>query len=116
MASQIQIRRDSASNWTSTDPTLAQGEIGYETDTRKMKVGDGSTAWTSLPYFFDASLYLLVDGSVASTGPVEIPSDEAFYLGDKTTEGSWRIIRDGDNLLFQRYESSVWTSKGGMSA
>lgn len=51
MATQIQIRRDTAANWTSTDPTLASGEIGYETNTGKMKIGDGSTAWTSLAYF-----------------------------------------------------------------
>lgn len=50
MAVQIQIRRDSAADWTSNDPTLALGEIGYETDTGKFKIGDGSTAWTALEY------------------------------------------------------------------
>ncbi len=51
MAIQIQARRDTAANWTSKNPTLAQGEFGYETDTGQMKIGDGSTAWTSLSYF-----------------------------------------------------------------
>lgn len=46
----IQWRRDTAANWTSNDPTLAAGEAGYETDTGFIKVGDGSTAWTSLGY------------------------------------------------------------------
>jgi hypothetical protein len=46
----IQVRRDTAANWTSTNPTLAAGEIGLETDTLKIKVGNGSTAWTSLAY------------------------------------------------------------------
>ena len=46
----IQIRRDTASNWTSTNPTLASGEMGFETDTGKLKIGTGSTAWTSLSY------------------------------------------------------------------
>lgn len=50
MAIQVQIRRDTAANWTSNNPTLAQGEWGYETDTTKLKIGDGSTAWTSLGY------------------------------------------------------------------
>ena len=50
MATQIQLRRDTAANWTSTNPTLAQGEPGLETDTGKIKYGDGSTAWTSLAY------------------------------------------------------------------
>ena len=51
MADIIQIRRDSAADWTSVDPTLANGEIGYETDTEKIKIGDGVTAWTALSYW-----------------------------------------------------------------
>jgi len=47
---QIQVRRDTAANWTSTNPVLAAGEIGLETNTRKTKFGDGTTAWTSLAY------------------------------------------------------------------
>ena len=53
MADIIQIRRDTAANWTSVDPTLANGEMGYETDTGKSKMGDGVTAWTSLSYHVD---------------------------------------------------------------
>lgn len=43
-------RRDTAANWTSVNPTLAAGEFGYETDTGKLKIGDGTTAWNSLEY------------------------------------------------------------------
>lgn len=50
MAAVIQVKRGSASSWTSANTVLAAGEIGFETDTKKMKVGDGSTAWTSLAY------------------------------------------------------------------
>jgi len=46
----LQLRRDAASDWTNNDPTLAEGELGVETDTLKFKIGDGSTAWTSLGY------------------------------------------------------------------
>jgi hypothetical protein len=46
----IQVRRDTAANWTSANPTLSAGEIGWESDTRKIKFGDGSTAWNSLSY------------------------------------------------------------------
>jgi len=51
MANTIQLKRGNAADWTSSDPTLAAGEFGYETDTGKFKVGDGSTAWSSLSYF-----------------------------------------------------------------
>lgn len=47
----IQIRRDTAANWTSTNPTPAPGQPCWETDTKKLKVGDGATAYNSLAYF-----------------------------------------------------------------
>ena len=50
MADIIQVRRDTAANWTSVNPTLAQGEFAVETDTNQFKIGDGATAWTSLTY------------------------------------------------------------------
>lgn len=53
MADRIQIRRDTAANWTTANPVLAQGEEGWETDTGNMKIGDGSTHWASLAYAFD---------------------------------------------------------------
>src|SRR6516164_6132754 len=47
---QIQLRRGAASAWTSNNPTLAAGEVGIETDTGFMKIGDGAGAWTTLKY------------------------------------------------------------------
>ena len=48
---QIQVRRDTAANWTSVNPVLAAGEAGYETNTGLLKYGDGATAYNSLAYF-----------------------------------------------------------------
>lgn len=50
MALQIQLRNDTAANWTSVDPILATAEIGVESDTLQFKVGDGTTAWSLLAY------------------------------------------------------------------
>jgi hypothetical protein len=50
MAVQIKWRRDTAANWTTNNPVLAQGEPGFETDTGKYKIGDGATAWTTLSH------------------------------------------------------------------
>ena len=50
MTTRMKLRRDTAANWTSVNPVLGSGEEGFETDTRKRKVGDGTTAWTSLTY------------------------------------------------------------------
>lgn len=45
----IQVRRDTAANWSSTNPVLASGEPAFETDTGVLKIGDGVTAYNSLP-------------------------------------------------------------------
>lgn len=50
MAVQIILRKGTASEWTASNPTLASGELGYETDTKKLKIGNGTTAWNSLAY------------------------------------------------------------------
>jgi SH3-like domain-containing protein len=47
----IQLRRGTATQWTVANPVLALGEPGHETDTRRVKIGDGATAWNALAYF-----------------------------------------------------------------
>ncbi len=64
VVTQIQVRRGTASQWTSTNPTLASGEWGYETDTGKVKIGNGSTAWNSLAYQGAGD----IEGVTAGTG------------------------------------------------
>ena len=50
MAVQIQIRRGTAAQWTSANPVLAIGELGVETDTNQLKIGNGTAVWSALPY------------------------------------------------------------------
>lgn len=56
MADLIQLRRDSKANWELTNPILAEGEPGIETDTRKQKVGDGISHWNNLPYMSGSAI------------------------------------------------------------
>lgn len=51
----IRLRHDTAANWTSANPVLLAGEVGIETDTRKFKVGDGSSTWSSLSYYIEGT-------------------------------------------------------------
>ncbi len=46
----IQLRRAIGASWTSANPTLATGELGFELDTLRFKIGDGSTPWNTLAY------------------------------------------------------------------
>lgn len=68
MATKIQWRRATAANWTSTNPILLSGEVGYETDTAKIKIGDGSTAWTGLSYFAGSGLGSVVEDLTPQLG------------------------------------------------
>jgi hypothetical protein len=67
VVTQIQIRRGTAAQWTSTNPTLAAGELGLETDTLLMKAGNGSTAWTSLAYINQYGLPVLTQNAQTGT-------------------------------------------------
>ena len=79
VVTQIQVRRGNASQWTSTNPTLAAGEWGFETDTGKAKIGNGSTNWTGLSYFGGSGTVTsitagtgLSGGTITSTGTISI--------------------------------------------
>jgi|LakMenE18May11ns_1017448.scaffolds.fasta_scaffold9943283_2 hypothetical protein len=64
MATRMQQRRGTAAQWTAANPVLAAGEIGFETDTNKFKMGNGSSAWSALQYFANAAeLAAIVDGA-----------------------------------------------------
>lgn len=51
MSFRVQIRRDTTTNWSSVNPILLDGEMGYDTVLKCLKIGDGVTPWNSLPYF-----------------------------------------------------------------
>ena len=78
MAIKIQLRRGTATEWTTANPTLMQGEMGVETDTLKVKIGNGTTAWTSLPYFTQGA-----KGDTGLTGATGAKGDK----GDKGDVG-----------------------------
>lgn len=100
MAIQIQLRNDTAANWTSANPILARGEVGVEIDTNKMKIGTGSTAWTSLSYtgidteeLVPLVSYTHAQGQDSSTWEVEhnlgfYPSVSVFMSSGDVVEGA----------------------------
>lgn len=77
MAVQIQLRRGSSTEWTSANPILAEGEVGLELDTGKIKYGDGVTNWNSLPYGNVGSV-VSVNGA---TGTVVLDADDIDDTG-----------------------------------
>lgn len=108
MTVQIQERRDTAANWTSANPTLASGELGFETDTRKFKLGDGSTAWTSLAYVgltnpMTTAADLIVGGASGVPARLAKGSDGQVLTVDPTTHLLvWAAAAGGGGVTIQR--------------
>ena len=93
MAIRIQLRRDTAANWISSNPTLRAGEIGIETDTLKFKIGNGSSTWTAItayanitPSGLSSSLgdYILQSAQGTPTGPAELNSDGDLIIPENS--------------------------------
>lgn len=84
----IKVRRDTAANWTSVNPTLASGEIGFETDTNQLKVGNGSNAWTVLPYASGAGGASV---EISETAPADPTEGDVWF---NSSEGTSYIYYD----------------------
>lgn len=70
----FQVRRDTAANWASVNPVLLDGEPALETDSKKIKIGDGITAYNDLPYDY---IGLPLEGD-----PGDILIKEGYANGD----------------------------------
>jgi hypothetical protein len=70
----LQLRQDTAANWTSVNPTLLAGELGRESDTGKIKIGTGSAAWTALAYMPGSQLsaYPIVNVDIAAGAEIAV--------------------------------------------
>lgn len=100
MATRMQQRRGTAAQWTSANPVLGAGEIGFETDTNKFKIGDDATAWGSLPYF--TTLDDIVDGA---PGLLDTLNELAAAIGDDpdfittiTTSAASKLSKAGGTM------------------
>lgn len=128
----IQFRRDSSENWKKHNPTLMEGEVGYEIDTRKRKIGDGRTAWNDLKYLAaenisqelgdDDNLVLsqsaitelitegyLYKGIADTTTNITEPTGKIFYI--VTTPGNYIgfgniTINGGLNIV--KWDGTTW--------
>ena len=86
MANKIQLRRDTAANWTRVNPILDDGEPGLNITTNQIKYGDGSTAWNDLPYASGGGGLTDVDGVVTFPGDLLIGTlwpEDPMPGGDK---------------------------------
>ena len=74
----IQLRNDTAKNWTNANPVLLKGEMGVETDTGKTKIGNGTDNWTTLKYsgVDEDTIKGIIDKNRDNFTPVEATEEE----------------------------------------
>jgi len=111
MAVRIQIRRGNTSDWSTANPTLAAGEIGFDTQAKLFKVGTGSDTWSALPgaanmgditgiyastgltYGASTSLYGTASaGDMGSTGEVYLKVNDAYVVTAGTFDAAGDLI------------------------
>jgi hypothetical protein len=108
---QMQVRRGTASSWTSTNPTLAAGELGFETDTGKFKIGTGSSTWTGLAYATGLNaityLYNATGGQTTFSGAdangltlaYTVGTEQVFLNGALQVRGSDYTATNGTSIV-----------------
>lgn len=129
MAQNIQFRRDTAANWTTADPILANGELGYETDTGLAKVGNGSSRWTVLGYFAGgggggggtaAGTSYSPTGTIAATNVqtavAEVATDAAAALAAHEADTTNIHGISDTTLLYRQGGTDVAITDGGTGA
>ena len=93
----IQVRRGTAAQWTAANPVLEAGEMGFESDTKYLKFGDGTTTWTSLAYANDPGIANLTS---TLTGYVEL-TDIGAVSGVAGLDASKNLIVPGASIIVE---------------
>lgn len=89
----IQIRKGAASLWTSTNPVLLAGELGYELDTGKLKIGDGTTAWNDLGYFGGQAEIIRTAGeNIVGGRAVILQANQVYHFNKDTASHYGRVV------------------------
>ena len=100
MATRMQQRRGTATQWTSSNdgdgPILNAGEIGWESDTNKFKIGDGTSYWADLTYFVDAT-----DVIASSLGSYLQDSDIGAISGVAGLDASKNLLVPGASIIVE---------------
>lgn len=126
----VKIRRDVAADWTTANPVLAEGELGWESDTNLAKFGDGVTAWNSLGYFADfaSAGFLLAANNLSDVvsvdtsrtnlglGTMDTPKFASLNLGhasDTTVTRSSAGVLAVEGVVLLRQGDMIPLSSGG---
>lgn len=108
MSVRIQLRRDTKANWLASDAVLAPGEPGWESDTGRLKVGNGEARWANLDYYNsgDEEIFAAIEAHIQSLQAQNI--DEATLHAAVVAHISQlqaAVLDDDGPSLFLLYEN-----------
>jgi hypothetical protein len=85
--SKIILRNDTSANWTTNNPVLAEGEMGYATDLKNFKIGNGTDTWTALKY---------ADGTILSKSVdiADFTGKDGYIMAYNETSGTFYLKKD----------------------
>jgi hypothetical protein len=113
MSIKFQVRRDTSNNWSNSNPTLASGEIGFESNTNKLKIGNGSNTWNTLGYIaggiLDFDNVSSVNAATISFSATHIRTAGYYTTGDEGGANYTRYSTNGSTPAHGGYI----TSNGG---
>lgn len=112
MKERIRIRRDSTYNWNFYNPVLATGEAGYETDTNRLKVGNGTGTWSQLPYLIGSNIYSLKLGDGSSDSLTWLVNDRLNLVGSGSTS---ILFNQSTNTVTFSSPSSIAPTKSSVT-
>ena len=95
----IQVRRGTAAQWTSADPTLEAGELGFESDTNKFKFGNGDDVWSALSY--------------AAPGLTDFTNtlDDYLTVGQRGTANGVASLNSSSKIPNEQIDSNTWATR-----
>ena len=99
---QIQVRRGTATQWSNTNPVLASGEPGFDTTNSLLKIGDGTSTWSSLSSNVgvgDAGLLSIAGLTTASGSYLFATANDVYTTGISTVYGRSVLAASGVESL-----------------
>lgn len=106
----IQMRRGTAAQWATANPVLAQGELAFETDTGRTKIGDGATAYLSLP------AYATYDQMAAALEDIEAARDATLSAKNSAETDADRAEAAADRIDLGPFDADVAATASAKTA
>lgn len=94
----FKLRRGPSSEWTADNPVLAQGEPGFETDTGRLKIGNGVSSWSSLFYFLDVQALTSLVQDLTQKEPISLTYAPIITM-DVSLSDHFRVTLTADAIL-----------------